>query len=214
MHADPVSRVFGAINGFSEALELQDLVDNFTTYSAPGLLDDCRRSKQGFAIARGYMLCVKLLAVLSEKLLESLLSRPSQPKSSLGNTSQPAVTQQDGSIRPGLKLSDLYARSPNFKHALNNSTAVLRTSSAVLGKIERSLSLPPDLRGGVQVSDNSHTDSIIPDRSSPGEGQDLSLAARFVVSMSEDEAHKSDRPAITSFKRCRAAIFGLSSHQI
>lgn len=213
MHTDPVSRVFGAINGFSEALELQDLVDNFTTQSAPGLLDDCRRSKQGFAIARGYMLCVKLLAVLSEKLLESLLSRPAQSKSSSGNTAQPAVTQQDGSIRPGLKLSDLYARSPSFKHALNNSTAVLRTSSAVLGKIERSLSLPPDLRGGVRLSDNSHADSIAPG-SSPREGQDLSLATRFVVSMLEDEAHKSDRPAITSFKRCRAAIFGLSSHQI
>lgn len=214
MHADPVSRVFGAVSGFSEALELQDLVDNFTTHSAPGLLDDCRRSKQRFAIARGYMLCVKLLAILSEKLLESLLLRPAHTKSILVNTTHSAVTQHDGSIRPGLKLSDLYARSPNFKHALNNSTAVLGASSAILGKIERSLSLPPDLRGGVHLSENSNTESVNPDRSLPGEGQDLSLAARFIVSMSEDEAHTSDRPAITSFKRCRAAIFGLSSHQI
>lgn len=160
------------------------------------------------------MLCVKLLAVLSEKLLDSLLSRPTQSKSNSGSTCQPAVTQHDGSIRPGLKLSDLYARSPNFKHALNNSIAVLRTSSAVLGKIESSLSLPSDLRGGAHLSENSNTDGINPDRSSPGLGQDLSLAARFVVSMAEDEAHKSDRPAITSFKRCRAAIFGLSAHQI
>ena len=207
--------MFSAINGFSEALELQDLVDNFTTHSVPGLLDDCRRSKQGFAIARGYMLCVKLLAILSEKLLESLLSRPAQSKSNPANSVQPTITQNDGSIRPGLKLSDLYARSPSFKHALNNSTAVLRTSSAVLGKIESSLSLPPDLRGGVYSPENSTGDSIVdPNRSSPAEGQELSLAARFVVSMSEDEALKSDRPAITSFKRCRAAIFGLSSHQV
>jgi hypothetical protein len=126
--------VFSAINSFSEPLELQDLVDNFTTHSAPGLLDDCRRSKQEFAIARGYMLCVKLLAILSEKLLESLLSRPAQSKSNPANSVQPTITQNDGSIRPGLKLSDLYARSPSFKHALNNSTAVLRTSSAALGR--------------------------------------------------------------------------------
>lgn len=183
--------------------------------------DEYLRSKQASMAAQCYTLCIKLMVSLSEQMLQSLLASPlPTPRSAFASLSTSEATQNANAlgaqedtfpntshIPENLRLGDLYVPPTDpFGHALNSTINMLRIGSRLLGRMEQLLGIPPELGGGSMSS--------VPSTEQVGLDQHLrpSLPARFVTSIWEDEASINNKSAVTYFRRCRAAILGLTKH--
>lgn len=176
--------------------------------------DEYLRSKQASMAAQCYMLCIKLMVSMLEQMLQSLLASPFRASYvDLGNMSPSQATQNPSldsafssmnGIAENLRLGDLHSpQADPFGSALSSTINVLRIGSRLLGRIEQFLGIPSKLRAG-----------NFPSNEQVGLDQSLSpsLPARFVASIWEDEAATNNRSSVTYFRRCRAAILGLSTY--
>lgn len=222
MHSDPIGEVFSAFDGLLRVLALDDMVAISTSRTPQTPLDEYLRSKQASIAAQCYILCIRLMVSLSEQMLQSLLASPlpTPPRSAFANLGTSETTQnanvlgaQEGTISntshipENLTLGDLYVPPTDpFGHALNSTTNVLQIGSRLLGRMEQLLGIPPELGGGGMSSVPSKAQARIDRHLKP------SLPARFVASIWEDEASMNNKSAVTYFRRCRAAILGLTKH--
>ncbi|KAB8075713.1 hypothetical protein BDV29DRAFT_189978 [Aspergillus leporis] len=227
----PIGEIFSQFDGLLGVLALDDMVAITTSRTPQNPLDEYLRSKQASMAAQCYVLCIKLMAALSEQVLQSLLALPlSTKQSASGNLSTSEAmknvnalgAQEDNfshtrHIPKNLRLGDLYAPPDPFGHALNSAINMLRIGSKLIARMEQLLGIPPELGCGSMSSETSpeqvgldqHT---LRDRSSLRSSLS-SLPARFVALIWEDEASMYNKSAVMYFRRCRAATLGLTKNR-
>ncbi|EAW13516.1 uncharacterized protein ACLA_055640 [Aspergillus clavatus NRRL 1] len=166
---DPIGEIFSHFDGLLGVLALDDMVAITTSRTPQSPLDEYLRSKQASMAAQCYVLCIKLMAVLSEQVLQSLLALPlptKQPASGNLSTSEAmknvnALGAQEDNfshtrhIPKNLRLGDLYAPPDPFGHALNSAINMLRIGSKLIDRMEQLLGIPPELGGGSMSSGTS-----------------------------------------------------------
>ncbi|KIW95725.1 uncharacterized protein Z519_04310 [Cladophialophora bantiana CBS 173.52] len=224
----PIGEVLSAVGGFLRVLKLNNVAGAGPPCAPQSPHDAHLRSKQASIAAQGYVLCVKLVASLSEQMLQGLLTSPS-PTASGGSTS-PQSTQGASSLRTSLeasdgkfsdashvphslRLGDLFMPPGHFGHALNSSVNLLRIGCSRLNEMEHLLGIPSKQQGQsisslVCQEQMDFAQQALPDNGSPRP----SLPARFVAAMWEDEASVKNKSAVVYLQRCRAAILGLTEH--
>jgi hypothetical protein len=221
LRTDPVGEVFSAFDGFLRVLALDDMTATITSCTPQTPFDEYLRGKQASMAAQCYILCLKLMVSLSEQMLQSLLASPlPTPRSPFANLTTAESTQSENTLRAhegtfsnashipkNLRLGDLYVPpTDSFDHALNSTVNMLQIGSRLLGRIEQLLEIPPELGSG--------SPSLVTPTEQAGTDQHLrrSLPARLIASIWEDEASITNKCAVTYFRRCRAAILGLTQH--
>lgn len=223
LQLDPIGEVFGVFDAFLKVLALDEMVAISTSRTPQTLFDEYLRSKQASMAAQCYIVCIKLMVSLSEQMLQSLLASPlPTPRPAFGhrnvseasqNTNAPVAREgvfSDASRIPeNLKLGDLYVPLTDpFGHALNSTIDIFQIGSRLLGRMEQLLGIPIELGGGNMSSVLSSEQVGLDQHPRP------SLPARFVASIWEDEAHINQKSAVTYFRRCRAAILGLTMQHV
>jgi hypothetical protein len=225
---DPIGEVLSALDDFLGVLQLDNMVGASTACTPQSPRDTYLRSKQSSIAAQGYVLCVKLLASLSEQMLQSLLVSPlrsASGSSARSDSTQSATSPRTSPGGPGrpfsdeihvprtLRLGDLHVPPDHFGHALNSSVKLLRIGSSQLNEMEHLLGIPFDQRGGSTASVVCEEQAGLTQQTPKDKGSsETSLPARFVVSTWEDEASVNNKSPLVLLQRCRAAILGLANH--
>lgn len=188
-----------------------------------GPSDQVVKMKRASIAAQCYVLCVKLLACLSERMLQSLLAlpmpatHPRPGRATPRERAEPAGSQlpHSGTTTPSraipesLRLADLVAPPTDpFGHALSASTNVLDVGGGKVGRMELLLRIPAEQGVGTSLASEATS------RATLGSANALqsSLTARLVAAMWEDEAAIECKAPVTYFRRCHAAIAGLSTN--
>ncbi|RAH47739.1 uncharacterized protein BO95DRAFT_461805 [Aspergillus brunneoviolaceus CBS 621.78] len=227
----PIGEIFNQFDGLLEVLALDSMVAITTSRTPQSPFDEYLRSKQASMAAQCYVLCIKLMAVLSEQVLQSLLALPLSAKPSASGNLGSSETmknvnglgaQEDNfshtrQIPKSLRLGDLYAPPDPFGHALNSAINMLRIGSKLIARMEQLLGIPPELGGGSMPSGASPEQvgldqPTLRDRSA-SKSSLSSLPARFVALIWEDEASMYNKSAVMYFRRCRAATLGLAKNR-
>ncbi|KAE9371691.1 hypothetical protein N431DRAFT_508422 [Stipitochalara longipes BDJ] len=152
----------------------------------------CLKTKDALLASHCYVLCVKILAPISEKLYQHLSSLA---KSALANPGCGLDEQNhrrwpldifengdqgpDVPLRPGLRLGELYSQFDPFGHSLNSACATISTGSRLLRDIEIILGIP--VEQGV-LAENS----VSPPRT-PKSESGLVFPARLVAVLWDEE---------------------------
>ncbi|KAI1374296.1 hypothetical protein F4677DRAFT_461568 [Hypoxylon crocopeplum] len=223
----PIGEVFGAFDSLLRVLALDDMGAISTSRPPQSPLDEYLRSKQASMAAQCYVLCIKLMAFLSEQMLQSLLAMPlPTTRSGSGNLNTSESTQSPNALEAqedtfsntshvpeNLRLGDLYVPPDPFGHALKSAISMLQIGSRSIGMMEKSLGIPPE-QGGGSLSPVTSSDQAGPDHHTTRDGSSsgLSFPARFVALIWEVEASMNNKSPVGYFRRCRAAIIGLSKH--
>lgn len=147
--------------------------------------------------AQGYVLSVKLLASLSEQMLQSLLASPLPSAPISENPTTNVMTDQR--IPRTFRLRDCHSGAKHFRHALEASNNILWVGTSRVDEMERLLGLE---QGRSTQQENPRI----------GFGRRPSLPARFVESIWEDEASIDSNCPRVSLRRYRAAIDGLAGN--
>ncbi|KAK1779557.1 hypothetical protein QBC45DRAFT_374289 [Copromyces sp. CBS 386.78] len=220
----PVGEVFSAFEGFVRAMVLtrgkartpsRDAHPSFAKY-----LD----SKQASMAAQCYMLCMRLVVSLSEKMLQNLLASPmpaqrtsfslsSTPDSMSTPFNASALgildvnfslgTNQNMMMEGVVGLEDLYVGpTDSYEQAVDSTVSILRVGGRLIGRMEQLLEIPPDMAGGTTSSGEQP--------STEHQRRKLSLPARLVATTWEHETSIDNKCPVTCFKRYRAAILGLA----
>ncbi|KAH8896397.1 hypothetical protein GQ53DRAFT_819504 [Thozetella sp. PMI_491] len=223
----PVGEVLNALDDFVGVLQLDDMVGTGIPNTPQSPRDAHMRNKQASIAAQGYVLCVRLLASLSEQMLQSLLASPL--RSASGNPASPDGSQNANSpeatprtqerrfsdashIPRNLRLGDLHVPPDHFGNALDSSVNLLHIGSRRLNEMEHLLSIPSKQRAGSMKSIDRAEKEVLTQQAFPDQDSSkTSLPARFVASIWEDEASMSKSPVVL-LQRCRAAILGLIRH--
>ncbi|KAK3951312.1 hypothetical protein QBC32DRAFT_371248 [Pseudoneurospora amorphoporcata] len=229
-HAEqyPVGEVFSAFEGFVRAMVLtrgkartlsRDAHPSFAKY-----LD----SKQASMAAQCYMLCMRLLVSLSEKMLQNLLASPmpaqrtsfslsSTPDPTPFNASALGTILDDVNFSLGTNqnmmegvvgLEDLYVGpTDSYEQAVDSTVSILRVGGRLIGRMEQLLEIPPDMAGGTTSSGEQPS-------TEHHQRRKLSLPARLVTTTWEYETSIDNKCPVTCFKRYRAAILGLAQGHV
>ncbi|KAK4223290.1 hypothetical protein QBC38DRAFT_53931 [Podospora fimiseda] len=222
-HAEqyPVGEVFSAFEGFVRVMMVltrgkgrttssRDAHPSFTKY-----LD----SKQASITATCYMLCMRLVVSLAEKMLHNLLASPvpAAQRTSF-SFSTPDSTQFNGildvnfslnnqNMIDGVNLEDLYiGPTDTYEQAVDSTVSILGVGARLIGKMEQLLEIPPDMAGGTPPSGEQPSAEHQPRK--------LSLPARLVATTWEHETSIDNKCPVTCFKRYRAAISGLAQGHV
>ncbi|RMZ88705.1 hypothetical protein DV736_g4070, partial [Chaetothyriales sp. CBS 134916] len=224
----PIGEVLSALGGFLGSLKLSNVGGVDPSCPPQSAHDAHLRSKNASIAAQGYVLCVRLLASLLEQMLQSLLTSPSPIAS--GSSASPESTQDASSLKTSLgasrsifsdaghvphslRLGDLHVPPDHFGHALNSSVNLLRIGCSRLNEMERLLGIPSKQRGQSTSSLVCLEQVGLAQQAHPDNGSlRLSLPARFVASIWEDEASINKKSSVVYLQRCRAAILGLTEH--
>lgn len=222
-YVDPIREVFSAFEGFVRAMVLtrgkartpsRDAHPSFAKY-----LD----SKQASMAAQCYMLCIRLVVSLSEKMLQNLLASPmpaqptsfslSTPNSTPFNASALDILDVNFSLgnqnmmEGGVGLEDLYVGpADSYEQAVDSTVSILRVGARLIGRMEQLLEIPPDMAGGTTSSGEQP--------STEHQRRKLSLPARLVATTWEHETSIDNKCPVTCFKRYRAAILGLAQGHV
>jgi hypothetical protein len=179
-------------------------------------------SKQASMAAQCYMLCMRLVVSLSEKMLQNLLASPMPAQRTSFGFSTPDSTQFNGGARgildmrfslgnqnmiENVGLEDLYVGpTDSYEQAVDSTVSMLRVGARLIGRMEQLLEIPPDIAGGTMSS--GEQPSIEHQR------RKRSLPARLVVTTWEHETGIDNKCPVTCFRRHRAAILGLSQGHV
>ncbi|ETS80407.1 hypothetical protein PFICI_07936 [Pestalotiopsis fici W106-1] len=163
--------------------------------------------KQAFKAAQCYMLCIRLLAALSEKMLQNLLASPTPAQRPTFGLGTPDSTQFSsgplGDMVENFRMEDLFAApTESYEQAAESAANMLRVGTRLIGKMEQLLDIPSDLAVGTMPSAGEQ----------PGidhQRRKRSLPARLVVTTWDHETSVGNKCAVTNFRRYRAAILGL-----
>jgi len=159
------------------------------------------RTKQASIIAQIYVLCVRILASVAEQILQKLLALPTYPvQYSSSSTSV-------GTMQTTYSLQDLEGPADPFSQAHQSALHVLSVGSRQLGEMEDLLGVPSQQWSGVPRAGSKQPSSV-----SDGRCQlPLSLSARLIVSIWDDELSTTGKLPLMYMRRCRAAIVAFGS---
>jgi hypothetical protein len=223
-YPDPVAEFFDAFEGFLRTLEQAGTQSPSRASHTP--FDEYMDSKQAALAAQCYMLCVKLMVSLSEKMLQNLLSSPMSAQHLPFSLGTPESAQMAGGMGAmgamevnfthpnqnsleNIRVEDLYiGPTDTFEHALHSIVNMLRVGTRLLGRMEMLLEIPPDLAGGTMTFPN------LAEQTRVDQQMKRSLAARLVRSTWEHETSIGSKCLVTYFRRYRAAILGLAQGHI
>ncbi|KAI1119741.1 hypothetical protein F5Y10DRAFT_157290 [Nemania abortiva] len=222
-HEYPVAEVFGAFEGFLRVMTLEHAGAQPLPRASNTPFDEYMNSKQASLAAQCYMLCIKLMVSLSEKMLQNLLTSPLPAQRLSFGLGDPESTQLPGGLGAmdinfahpnqnaleNIRVEDLYiGPTDSFEHALNSIVNMLRVGTRLLGRMELLLEIPPEMAGGTMTSP-SQTEQPRVDQQ-----MKRSLAARLVGLTWEHETSVGSKCVVTYFRRYRAAILGLAQGHI
>lgn len=225
----PIGKIFAIFERFLRVLALDEMVAVINGSTPHRPFDEYMRAKNASNVAACYVLCTRILVVLSEKMLQRLLTVPQlnispEPKkrtfsgfhqhgSSSSSTSSssnfPADTNQ---IPENLTLGDLFTPpTDQFQRSLRSTLDILDISSRLLSRMERSLGIPPELGvGSLTGASNALADQAPFVEVVQQPERQPSLPAQLARVIWEDEMRTSNKSSLSYFRRCRAAILGLS----
>jgi len=126
----------------------------------------CLKTKDALLASHCYVLCVKILAPISEKLYQHLsslaksaLANPQRGLDEQRHRRSPLEMFENGdeglnvTLRPGLRLGELYSQFDPFGHALNCACATISAGIRLLRDTETILGIP--VEQGVLAEDSA-----------------------------------------------------------
>ncbi|POS70300.1 hypothetical protein DHEL01_v211310 [Diaporthe helianthi] len=214
----PVAEIFGIFERFVECMAQNSMKPTWQTPQTP--LAEYMRTKQAALAAQCYVLSMKLMASITGQLLQNLLVTPmpevQYPSSNSGSSSSETTRLGDqevgflhetSRIPKSLTLGDLFSSSTaSFQHVLRSAVEMVDFGTRLLGKMEQLLGVPSRLGIGGTL----HASSSKRQAATDLQPAEPSLPARLVASIWEDEANNHKKSVVTHFRRCRAAMTGLS----
>ncbi|PMD41856.1 hypothetical protein L207DRAFT_582281 [Hyaloscypha variabilis F] len=180
----------------------------------------CLKTKDALLASHCYVLCVKILAPISEKLYQHLsslaksaLANPQRGLDEQRHRRSPLEMFENGdeglnvTLRPGLRLGELYSQFDPFGHALNCACATISAGIRLLRDTETILGIP--VEQGVLAED-----SASPTRTQQSESVMLFPARLVAVIWDEEEMDpkhgQTKVTALALLQRYRMAISRLA----
>ena len=146
---DPIGEVFCAFKRLPLILQQSEPPDTLHLNSRTNGSDlhKCLKRKDALLAVHCYILCVKILAPISEKLYLqlSLLAKSTVQTPQRRSPIDIIENDDEGSdipLQPGLRLGELYSQFDPFGHALNCACATISTGVRLLRDAEAILGVP------------------------------------------------------------------------
>jgi hypothetical protein len=201
----PIGQVFNALD---QTLEILRYGQGSPTPGGFRMHESFTQSKFASMAAQCYVTSVKIMACSADQLSRILrvLASGSRGPAPTG-VAETAIKAMQTS--PTLTLGDLYPRIDPLGHALNATIIMLKVGSKYLGDMEETLALPANLivDNGTMFATSTRPATRQPTAESPK----VSLVARFVAAMWDDETTSSGN-SVTAYRRCCASVLNLSHH--